>query len=375
MRIFYQAPVSRRWIRQRPHFIADGLSERGHEIFWFYAAPPGTCRSGRWSNGDGVEGLELPLVPFATRFRLAEHLNRKWIGWRLRDVRADAAIFTYPISWRWLPDHLRRLPCVFDCMDLLPEFGPPRVRKAMADAERSLAVAANAIVASSEPIARHLREDYGCEETPVEIVPNAARIPELSGAKPVPGLARPSLVYVGTIDAWFDWDSILSAARNHPEWSFELVGPVVARPEEAPGNIHFHGPVPHEAVADWLVSADVLLIPFVRNRLIDAVDPVKMYEYLAAGRPIVSSWWPLLARFSKFPAVSFYRVSDDAGMDGPALRSLEEAVLESLSGPERFAPPRDFLRENGWPARIDRFEAIVSGLNRSFDTTGSSVRT
>ena len=375
MRVFYQAPVSWSWIRQRPHFLAEGLAERHHEVFWFYAARPGTCRYRRWKGHDGMAGLEFPLFPYATKYRLFALMNRIWIGMWLRNTRADAAIFTYPITWQWLPSHLRRIPCIYDCMDLLTEFGPPRVRKAIVEAERKLANAADGIVASSEPIAHHLREDCKCGAKAIEIVSNAAPPLDFINAKTVPGISHPSLVYAGTIDAWFDWNSVLALARRHPEWSLEFVGPVFARPPEPPGNIHLHGPVPHETVANWLVSADILLIPFVRNRLVDAVDPVKMYEYLAAGKPIVSSWWPLLDRFSKFPAVSFYRVSDDAGMDGPALRSLEEAVLESLSGPERFAPPREFLRENGWPARIDRFEAIVSGLNRSFDTTGSSVRT
>lgn len=347
MRIFYQSPVSREWIRQRPHFMADGLAAAGHRVFWFYAAAVGRCRFRRIRGADGrLTGLELPVLPFASRFRPIEWLNRLWITWWLRRVEADVLVATNPVALPWLPRRLGRVPAVYDCMDVQTAFFTGRRRVRMAQTEAALLSACRGVVASSDQIRDFLASRYGVDPAAVAVVPNGVRLAAASGTEaPVRTDRRPSIAYFGTVAPWFDWDAVRAAALRHPEWTFDVFGPVDARPADLPAGVVFHGPIPHGSVPAQMKAADVLVMPFVRNELIDGVDPVKMYEYLQAGRPIVSSWWPLLEKFRGFGAVAFY----EAG------HSLEERIGEALARPGPCEVPEEFLRANGWDVRVRAF--------------------
>jgi glycosyltransferase involved in cell wall biosynthesis len=101
--------------------------------------------------------------------------------------------------------------------------------------------------------------------------------------------------YLGAVAPWFDFDLVAEAARARPAWRFTIVGPVLpgAGPEVARlaalENVEFRPAVPHEAVPGLLREFAVGMIPFRRTRLTAGVNPNKLYEYLAAGLPTVST--------------------------------------------------------------------------------------
>ena len=349
MRIFYQSPVAQGWIRQRPHFMAEGLAFAGHQVFWFYAASFTKCRLRRFDNGHGLTGIELPVLPFASRFRLFEWLNRIWVSWWLCHVRADIVIATNPVALPWLPSHLAKAPHVYDCMDVQTAFFTGRRRRRMVEAEQTLVHKARAIVASSDVIRNKLIDDYSPKKVMLTVVPNGIQMLEAESVAAPISVDHPSIAYFGTIAPWFDWDGVLDAAARHPEWRFDLFGPCDGKTPALPANVILRGAIAHEAVMVQARAADVLVIPFVRNDLIDGVDPVKMYEYLHAGRPIVSSWWPLLEKFRRFEAVSFYGRGD----------SLSDCLAASLAGPRSFPVPESFLAENSWAERVKSLETVI----------------
>lgn len=345
MRILYQSILSRSWIRQRPHFLAEGLAGTGEEVFWFYTAVAGKCRFRRWK-----DGLELPAFPFASRSRAIVRLNRLWTGFWLRNQRPDVVVATNPVTWDWMPARLRARPTLYDCMDIHEQFYDGFRRERLHRVEAELVRASARITASSPAIAEHLRRRYGVGTDSVVLLPNAYSPEGFRNVVPREGLKSPAILYAGTMDAWFDWASVVAAAQAHPEWTFYLVGPCVKAPEDLPANIVMHGPVDHADLPSWLVAADVLLLPFVRTPLIDGVDPVKMYEYLAAGRPVVSSWWPVLEKYRGLPAVSFY---------DPAAKPLAQVLETSLRGPSEMPPPAN-LCENTWEARVGRLREVIA---------------
>ena len=116
-----------------------------------------------------------------------------------------------------------------------------------------------------------------------------------------------------------------------------------------PKNVALRGVVPQDSILEQARASDVLIMPFIRNELIDGVDPVKMYEYLRAGRPIVSSWWPLLEKFRGFDAVRFYNDID----------SFSDCITAALDGPSGFIVPDEFLKECSWEARVGALEDII----------------
>jgi glycosyltransferase involved in cell wall biosynthesis len=108
--------------------------------------------------------------------------------------------------------------------------------------------------------------------------------------------ARVVVAYYGTIAAWFDWELWEAAARVRPDWSFVLIGPpydgrmdaVHARVSSHP-NMHYLGPKPYQSLPSYVTHCDVMAIPFVLNSITHSCSPVKLFEYMAAGKPVVAS--------------------------------------------------------------------------------------
>ncbi|MBT8485800.1 MAG: glycosyltransferase [Phycisphaerales bacterium] len=113
-------------------------------------------------------------------------------------------------------------------------------------------------------------------------------------------LPRPRIGFVGSIDAHtFDPVFLEDVATRLPDHAFALIGPCSLPPGwcRAP-NVHCLGPQPYENVPSCLAACDALIMPWRRSPWIDACNPVKLKEYLASGRPIVSTPFAELTRFS-----------------------------------------------------------------------------
>jgi len=105
-------------------------------------------------------------------------------------------------------------------------------------------------------------------------------------------LRRPRLGFFGVIDERFDTELLGKVAEMRPDWSFVMVGPVVKiDPEELPKqpNIHYLGAKKYEQLPAYLSGWDVALMPFAMNESTQFISPTKTPEYLAGGKPVVST--------------------------------------------------------------------------------------
>ena len=114
-------------------------------------------------------------------------------------------------------------------------------------------------------------------------------------------IPKPIAIYVGSIEAWFDFDLLNRAAAELSHVSFVLIGPeeMALRKLKKLPNIHVLGPRPYQDIPSYLQHATVGLIPFDRANhatLIDNVNPLKLYEYMASGLPVVAVEWEELRR-------------------------------------------------------------------------------
>lgn len=109
-------------------------------------------------------------------------------------------------------------------------------------------------------------------------------------------LPQPRILYAGAVEKWFDWPLVLQAATARPAYSFALVGRIGSPPPSPlPPNVHLLGPRPYAEMPAFMQAADVGVIPFALagdEAAIRAINPLKLYEYLAAGRPAVSAIAP-----------------------------------------------------------------------------------
>jgi UDP-galactopyranose mutase len=165
---------------------------------------------------------------------------------------------------------------------------------------------------------------------------------------------RPVAVTVGTFGSWVDFDLIAGLARARPDWDFRLVGPVEAPP---PGgvpeaaNIEWTGRRPYADIPALLAGADVAFLPFRRDRLTAGVDPIKAYEFLAAGLPIVAAPLPELAKFRSGVRTATTVEDFAAGLDEARKDAARPGAREALSAT---------VAEHSWAARAARVAALLT---------------
>jgi teichuronic acid biosynthesis glycosyltransferase TuaH len=159
-------------------------------------------------------------------------------------------------------------------------------------------------------------------------------------------LPTPRLLYVGSLDQRLDVEAIAAAARAVPHGSVTLVGPMLDEAHltalRREPNVAIRPPVARGEVVSLIAAAGACLIPHVRNPLTEGMSPLKLYEYLAGGRPVAASPLPPIAR------VAHRRVVLAA--EGP--RSFADAVREALAvGPASGDERLRFLADNAWRRR------------------------
>lgn len=176
------------------------------------------------------------------------------------------------------------------------------------------------------------------------------------GAVPEPEdvreIARPRIGFVGGIDAWtFDPGLFNEVAGSMPDASFVLVG-ACSLPEGwcTRENVHLLGRKPYEQVAAYMAACDVLIMPWNKSPWIKACNPVKLKEYLAVGRPVVSTSFDELKKYD-----GYVHVADDAA-------SFVAKIREALAAPVDKERLRRRVEAETWAAKAS---LVIEGLKAS----------
>lgn len=220
---------------------------------------------------------------------------------------------------------LGAVPLVLEVNSFGTQAGGPRGRL-VAPFERRALRAADLVVAVSEVLRARIEDLAGPEAAArVTVIPNgvsAARFPGAPAAEPVcPRAAR--LCYCGVLKENYGLEALLRVHGRltalHPELELHLVGdgPARRRLEASPArgsNVIFHGAVTHEAVPAILSEMDVLVYTTSRENVFQS--PIKLYEYMAAGRPIVAAGTPQVRAVldGDRPGGAFFPVEDEGAM-------------------------------------------------------------
>jgi hypothetical protein len=304
----------------------------------------------------------VPSLPFSLHLRglnrLAHHLS--WLQLRrlLRPLggRELDVVVGWPPALE-LARQLRPRRLVYDCMDLFPAFPQPGpARATMAALEAELVDAAWAVVVPS----RALERRWADRHSRVVRIPNGVELDRfLTGEiRPEPadmaGLPRPRLGYIGTIGRWIDLELLDHLARSRPDWSVVLIGPSdqVHPPPHRPPNLHLLGERAYPEIPAYLAALDALLIPFRLSDLTQAVNPIKLYEYCASGKPIAAT--PI-----EEVAVTGDLCHLGQGPDG-FMAAAEAALAEAAQpDPVRVAARQALARASAWDRRVAAFSALL----------------
>lgn len=155
------------------------------------------------------------------------------------------------------------------------------------------------------------------------------------------------LGYYGCLARWFDYALVLNIARKMPQWCFVFVGycfdGTISQLQEAGlQNIILYPAQPYGNLPSFISAFDIQIIPFVINDITTATSPVKLYEYMASGKPILTSNLPECQRYQ---SVVTY-------LDGNDFIKKVSSLMTNRNNPEYIAVMDKEARENTWDARV-----------------------
>ena len=225
-----------------------------------------------------------------------------------------------PILWLVRPDqedvpgHWGEKALVYHIVDEYSGYVglTPERRRGIAERERKLMARADLVFVTS-PALLQTKSRYNPNTT---LVPNGVDYEAFSRALADPtlppdldALPRPRVGYVGALNDKLDFGLLREMARRHPEWSLALVGSWAVREDQESfalrglPNVHYLGKKDVSEVPHYIKGLDVCLMPYKLNEWTRHIDPLKLYEYLAAGRPVVSTAIPAVHPFAGLVSV------------------------------------------------------------------------
>ena len=306
--------------------------------------------AGRTGGGERPFHTVSPKLLPPRRAPGAAALNRRWLARQLLPLlehpsRAVAWI-RYPApELVALVDDMQPRLVVYEAVDEHAESPglPPRLRRLVAGAESELLERAGLVFAWSEPI----RARLAARHANVVLAPAAVDLAAFAEGESQSRTAG----YLGSIDGRFDAELVAGLAERLPDWRIVLAGPAVdaaaARRLAGLPNVELPGAVDPQEVPSLLVRMSVCLMPYRVNDFTTTLFPVKLVEYLAAGRPIVSTPIAAVRDFADVVAVQ-------ADADGFA-RAIEQAP----DSPDDRARRRGRAAAYGWDRRIAEMEQAL----------------
>lgn len=373
MNIIYFSSVEWNYTWQRPQQIASRLARFGHLL---YISPLG-LRAIQWHDAGRIARrlafrlthqttwkaepltvytplvfLPFPHNPLANRIngRALHKTIQSWMRW-LNISKPIVWIGTPSLAALTAVQGLNPRLIIYDCLDNFPLFHSAPLR--IIEAEQQIVAQAELVFAA----ASELFERMKTMNPHTFLLPNAVDYAHFAGAPssdyPADLLpARyPILGYVGEMAHWFDFDLIARVALEHPAWTIVLIGPLhqdARRVAHLP-NVQFLGRKSYADLPKYVSRFDVCLLPFKINALTSAVSPIKLYEYLAAGKPVVST--PLR---EVIPFRGVVEIASHTDFATAIQRALETGAHQDKIE-ERLA----VARQNTWDDRVQEILRLI----------------
>jgi UDP-galactopyranose mutase len=160
------------------------------------------------------------------------------------------------------------------------------------------------------------------------------------------GIPQPRLGFFGVIDERFDIELLEAVARQRPDWHFVMIGPVVKiDPDTLPkhSNVHYLGAKKYEELPHYLAGWDVALLLFARNESTRFISPTKTPEYLAAGKPVIST--SIRDVVQPYGDLNLVRIADS-----PAefIQAAEDLMAQGENNSEWLNRVDEFLADISW---------------------------
>lgn len=339
-KLFYIMGIDWSWIYQRPQIFAEKLANDYQVTVLF----PRSVLKWR-DNSPTIPNIEFRILwtlPYQEKNIVIGKIAR-WINRKLfRDIADFSYVYVgYPLYARYVPEDYRG-KVIYDCMDdhaaLYPD--PQRVDRII-QWENKLIHHSDLIVASSNRLLEKVNSIAG--ESKGILIRNGVKNADVHELKLAQQKEIYRLCYIGTISEWFDYELLTESLRQVDKIQYHLIGP--ASTKVLQDGIVYEGVVQHENLGDAIKEYDCLIMPFRVNEIVLSVDPVKLYEYIAFGKCIISVYYPEIERFEDF--VYFYKTHEEY------IVLLE--TLKNQGFPPKYSKQQqeEFLKSNTWDMRYE----------------------
>lgn len=344
---------------QRPQHIALNLAQYGYRIFYFSTIPiiddedhlfeiteqphPGVflCKLRASGPPQNIyhDTMSVPVM----------HAYRKSILALMDKVKSKETVSLLHLPyWKPLADSIPGTVIGYDCMD--HHIGFHSDSEELPPQEIELIQTADFVVTTSNYLYQNVQR---WRET--TLIRNGTENAMLSKKPQTLLLTKqaPIVGYIGAISEWFDIKLLISAAKRYPHWQFILVGSTLGCDEKDAAqlpNIEFIGEIPYNQVPQYLHAFDVAVIPFKITELTKATNPVKVYEYLSAGKPVVSTAMPELLLLEEH--IHIARNTEEF------LNKLTDAMNET-SDTALSAVRRQWAGGQDWKVRAQAFDHVI----------------
>jgi glycosyltransferase involved in cell wall biosynthesis len=293
-------------------------------------------------------------IPFST-IKQVRLFNKRSVIWKVKKVMERLG-FQNPILLTTLPnavDYIGGFGEIFDVYYCVDEFSKwPGVLKDLVELmERDLIQKADLIVATSEELQKTKRKD----SIPTHLLPHGVEINHFrknQTLEPTPlikNLKKPVIGYFGLFDERTDSDLIDYMAGHRPEWSFIFIGPKKVEAENLlkDKNVFFFPPVPYWELPRYLAGIDVFIIPYKLDELTKYINPLKLKECLAAGKPVVSTPLPEVLKLKE--AVRIANTKEE----------FLEQISEALSKPFDQVAAEKLLETEDWSFKAEQMSQYI----------------
>jgi UDP-galactopyranose mutase len=286
-----------RWdfVFQRPQHL---LTRCAKERRVFFIEEPiygnGSMRLDVRENEAGVH-VVVPQLPEGLRSEIAINAVMKEMT---RQLFLEHDIDEY-VFWYYTPmalsftDHFNPIAAVYDCMDVLSAF--KGAHAALPALEKKMFRFVDLVFTGGQSLYEAKRTQHRA----VHAFPSSIDAAHFGKARQMDkdpedqaSIPHPRLGFFGVIDERFDTELLAEIARKRPDWHFVMIGPVVKiHPTSLPDspNIHYLGAKKYEELPDYVAGWDIALLLFARNESTRFISPTKTPEYLAAGKPVIST--------------------------------------------------------------------------------------
>jgi len=303
-----------------------------------------------------------PLLPPGRYYNtFLNRLGQEFLAKQVQNLLETIGLSS-PILWLYPPQsspllgRFNEILSLYHCIDNFSGNQRKFKRQIMQNEENDLLRRVDLVFTHSEGL---LNRYQGITRRKISLVPSAADVAHFQSTTSVDPLLsnipHPRLGVMGTFDARLDVSLLIEIFRSQNTWQLVLIGPLRLERIDLKNllrlpNVNYLGPQPFEKLPALLNGIDIFLIPYVVDELTKYISPIKLYEYLAVGKPIVSTNLPEVSSLKEY--VRFAQVAQDFA------QQIHEGLISDTQA--QWSARRSEARQHSWENRLNLMMRNIS---------------